>query len=231
MLGLEDATHRELLPLPDGTSAELLGALSGLGGAAVGDVIPYCAGLPLALRIVGARLALIREDVADVVRILDDESRRLDYLVAGDRAVRASLDLSLSVASSLARDLFARLAVVGADEFAPWVAAPLLDQDEASAAAVFENLVALGLVQQRRIDPPRYGLHRLVRAYAVELYGTAGELALERRYLDTVLRLVTIADEHIDHGAVILELERGGDFELPATEARAEAGAAWLDVE
>ncbi|MFF0271301.1 BTAD domain-containing putative transcriptional regulator [Kribbella sp. NPDC004536] len=231
MLGLEDATHRELLPLPDGTSAELLGALSGLGGAAVGDVVPYCAGLPLALRIVGARLALIREDVADVVRILDDESRRLDYLVAGDRAVRASLDLSLSVASGIARELFARLAVVGADEFAPWVAAPLLDQDEASAAAVLENLVALGLVQQRRIDPPRYGLHGLVRGYAVELFGPAGEPALERRYLDTVLRLVTIADEHIDHGAVILELDRGGDFELPDAELRAEAGAAWLDVE
>ncbi|MFC9694849.1 BTAD domain-containing putative transcriptional regulator, partial [Kribbella sp. NPDC056951] len=99
MLGLEDATHRELRPLSDETSAELLGAVSGLGSARVAEVVPHCAGLPLALRIVGARLALIREDVAEVVQTLADESQRLDYLVAGDRAVRASLDLTLSTAT------------------------------------------------------------------------------------------------------------------------------------
>ncbi len=231
MLGLEDATHRELQPLPDETSAELLGALSGLGASRVADVVPHCAGLPLALRIVGARLALIREDVAYVVRTLADESQRLDYLVAGDRAVRASLDLSLSVATAQARQLFACLALVGADEFGSWVAAPLLDVDEDSAQNVFDGLVALGLVQQRRMQPPRYGLHGLVRSLAVELSGTTDNTELERRYLDTALRLLTIADEQIDHATTIIELDRGAGPDLPVTDAAAAAGASWLDVE
>ncbi|MGZ0146899.1 BTAD domain-containing putative transcriptional regulator [Kribbella sp. WER1] len=231
LLGLEDAVHRELEPLPDDTSAQLLGRLSGLGPDTVRELVPHCAGLPLALRIVGARLAVIREDVALVVKTLADEALRLDYLVAGDRAVRASLDLTLRVADSLARDLFARIALVGADEFAAWVAAPLLGLDEETALAVFDNLVVLGLVQQRRVNPPRYGLHGMVRAYAVERYALAPDDIVEQRYLESVLRLLTIADEQIDHAIVVLELDRGGSFALPATEAQAVAGADWLDLE
>ncbi|MFI7067742.1 BTAD domain-containing putative transcriptional regulator [Kribbella sp. NPDC050124] len=231
MLGLEDATHRELRPLPEETSAELLGALSGLGATQVADVVPHCAGLPLALRIVGARLALIHEDVADVVHALADESQRLDYLVAGDRAVRASLDLTLSVATAQARQLFACLALVGADEFASWVAAPLLDLDEDSAQQVLDGLVSLGLVQPRRLQPPRYGLHGLVRSLAVELSGTTADSEVERRYLNAVLRLLTIADERIDHAVTNIELDRGEGRELPAAERSAAAGASWLDVE
>ncbi|WP_132144445.1 AfsR/SARP family transcriptional regulator [Kribbella antiqua] len=231
LLGLEDAVHRELRPLPDETSAELLGALSGLGADKVTEVVPHCAGLPLALRIVGARLALIREDVGDVVRTLADESRRLDYLVAGDRAVRASLDLSLSVASPDARQLFARLALVGADEFGAWVSAPLLDTDESTAAHVFEGLVSLGLVQQRRLHPPRYGLHGLVRSRAAELSGQSETADVEHRYLDTVLRLVTIADEEIGQMPPTMELDSGGGIDLPVAAASAAEGAAWLDVE
>ncbi|MFB6724786.1 BTAD domain-containing putative transcriptional regulator [Kribbella sp. NPDC056345] len=233
MLGLEDATHRELLPLSDETSAELLGAVSGLGSARVAEVVPHCAGLPLALRIVGARLALIHEDVAEVVQTLADESQRLDYLIAGDRAVRASLDLTLSTATPEARSLFARLALVGADEFAPWVAAPLLNTDEATAAAVLENLAALGLVQLRRLTPPRYGLHGLVRARSAELLGEEpGRGEIEQRYLETVLRLVATADEHSGHGiASLVPIAVEGGLHLPATAAEAATGALWLDRE
>ncbi|MFC9692384.1 BTAD domain-containing putative transcriptional regulator [Kribbella sp. NPDC056951] len=233
IVGLEDAIHCELPPLSDETSAELLSAVSGLSAAGVAEVVPHCAGLPLALRIVGARLALIREDVAEVVQTLADESQRLDYLVAGDRAVRASLDLTLSTATADARRLFAHLALVGADEFAPWVAAPLLDTDEPAAAAVLENLAALGLVQLRRLSPPRYGLHGLVRARAVELLTPVSERAeVEQRYLETVLRLVTIADEHIDHGVTpVVPLLAEGGLDLPEAAGEAARGAGWLDLE
>ncbi|GAB3927789.1 BTAD domain-containing putative transcriptional regulator [Kribbella albertanoniae] len=235
MLGLEDATHRELLPLSDEISAELLGAVSGLGPARVAEVVPHCAGLPLALRIVGARLALIREDVAEVVQSLADESQRLDYLVAGDRAVRASLDLTLSTATAEARRLFACLALVGADEFAPWVAAPLLNLKEAAATAVLDNLVTLGLVQPRRLAPPRFGLHSLVRARTVELISEfdAGERAeAELRYVETVLRLVTAADDGIDHAMPISAvIEIGEERLLPGTLAAARIGSQWLDFE
>jgi len=235
MLGLEDATHRELLPLPDEVSAELLGRVSGLGAARVAEVVPHCAGLPLALRIVGARLALIREDVADVVKTLADESQRLDYLVAGDRAVRASLDVTLSIASPEGRRLFACLALIGTDEFGAWVAAPLLNLDEDAAGAVLENLVALGLVQMRRSAPRRYGLHGLVRAFAAERVQELDEAeraTLEERYVGAVLRLVTVADAAIEHAMETqIVAERTEQRLLPRTEAEAGAGSRWLDIE
>ncbi|GAA0605823.1 BTAD domain-containing putative transcriptional regulator [Kribbella sandramycini] len=235
LLGLEDATHRELHPLDHTTSAQLLGALSGLPAAHLTEVVPHCAGLPLALRIVGARLALIREPVSHVVQSLADESRRLDYLVAGDRAVRASLDLTLALATPEAQALFTRLAIVTADEFGPWVAAALLDTDETSVAAVLDSLTALGLIQLRRVAPPRYGLHGLLRARTAELYADLERPdrdVYESRYLDTVLRLLTIADAAIDHSLVSqIEVDPGGGPALPAIEAAAAAGADWLDGE
>ncbi|MEU4197593.1 BTAD domain-containing putative transcriptional regulator [Kribbella sp. NPDC026611] len=230
MLGLEDATHRELGPLPDDTSAALLGTLSGLGNDEVADLVPHCAGLPLALRIVGARLALVREDVAEVAKKLADESQRLDYLVAGDRAVRASLRLTLSVAGPEARELFARIAVVDADDFGAWVAAPLLGLEDTAATAVLESLVSLGLVQVRRLEPKRYGLHGLVRALSRELY--ADDQEVEQRYLETLLRLVVIAEAEMDEPvetAVAVELAE--ETLLTAELDAARAGARWLDNE
>jgi hypothetical protein len=233
LLGLEDAVHREIAPLPSGTSVELLAALSDRPAGELQEIVDYCVGLPLALRIVGARLSLIREDVAEVGKALADESSRLDYLVAGDRAVRASLDLTLRTAGETARRLFGYLALVGADEFSAWVAAPLLDLDERAAEAVLAELVALGLVQPRRISPPTYGLHALVRARAVEALDTAADRdTVELRYLQAVLRLLAIADDQL--GEVIphhLVFDRGEGRPLAVTDAEATRGAAWLDLE
>lgn len=233
LLGLEDAVHREITPLDSGTSVELLAALSGRPADELEEIVGYCVGLPLALRIVGARLSLIREDVAEVVKLLADESSRLDYLVAGDRAVRASLDLTLRTAGETARRLFGYLALVGADEFSAWVAAPLLDLDERPARTVLSELVALGLVQPRRTSPATYGLHALVRARAVEeLSGASERETVEVRYLQAVLRLLAIADDQL--GDVIphhLVFDRGEGRPLTETDSQAARGAAWLDLE
>ncbi|ADB31760.1 transcriptional regulator, SARP family [Kribbella flavida DSM 17836] len=235
LLGLEDATHRELLPLGSATSAQLLAELSGRPAGELQPLVEYCVGLPLALRIVGARLSLIREDIADVVRTLADETRRLDYLVAGDRAVRASLDLTLRTASPTARRLFGCLALVTADEFSAWVAAPLLDLDESLAGTVLDELLSLGLVQLRRTAPATYGLHALVRARAVEeLAGFSADdrEMIELRYLQAVLRLLTIAEDQVGQNAYRgLEYDQGEGRPLPEADAAAAAGPAWLDVE
>ncbi|MEV6284987.1 BTAD domain-containing putative transcriptional regulator [Kribbella sp. NPDC051770] len=233
LLGLEDAVHQEITALDDATSAELLAALSGRPAEELQEIVDYCVGLPLALRIVGSRLSLIREDVADVVRSLADETSRLDYLVAGDRAVRASLDLTLRTAGETARRLFGYLALIGADEFSAWVAAPLLDLDEQPARGILNELVALGLVQPRRISPPTYGLHALVRARAVEELSTVTDReTVEVRYLQAVLRLLAIAGEAI--GQILtkrLELDAGRGRPLVETDLAAAAGADWLELE
>ncbi|WP_433023301.1 NB-ARC domain-containing protein [Kribbella sp. CA-294648] len=235
LLGLEDAVHREVQPLGEEPSAQLLGSLTGIQPTDLTQIIQYCAGLPLALRIVGARLGIAREDVAEVLRSLADDTRRLDYLVAGDRAVRASLELTLRSADPVAQRLFALLYLVGADEFSSWVAAPLLGLGEAQADAVFDGLVALGLLQQRRTEPATYGMHGLVRSYSGELLAQISPEVLagiEERYLSTVLRLLTIADEQIEHGVMLLiPIDSGSSRTLPAADVAAAKGADWLDGE
>ncbi len=63
----------------------------------VRDVLRACAGLPLAIRIAGARLAARRGwTVATMARRLADERHRLDELTAGDLAVRACFEVSFT---------------------------------------------------------------------------------------------------------------------------------------
>ena len=66
--------------------------------AATDEVLPACAGLPLAIRIAGARLAT--REAAGAVRTLadrlSDERRRLDELRVGNLAVRASFEVSFA---------------------------------------------------------------------------------------------------------------------------------------
>ncbi|MEV8372443.1 BTAD domain-containing putative transcriptional regulator [Kribbella sp. NPDC056861] len=235
LLGLEDAVHREVRPLADEQSAQLLESLSGLPLSELTEIIQYCAGLPLALRIVGARLGIAGEDTADVLKALADDTQRLDYLVAGDRAVRASLEITLRSADPAAQRLFALLHLVGADEFSSWVAAPLLGLSEPRADAVFDSLIALGLLQQRRTEPATYGMHGLVRSYSGELLGQISpevRAGVEERYLETVLRLLTIADEQIEHGVeVLIPIDGGSGRALPIVEAEVAAERAnWLDA-
>ncbi len=64
---------------------------------ATAEVLAACAGLPLAIRIAGARLAArTRWSVRDLARRLSDERRRLDELKTGDLAVRACFEVSFA---------------------------------------------------------------------------------------------------------------------------------------
>jgi hypothetical protein len=63
--------------------------------AATGDVLASCAGLPLAIRIAGSRLATQpRWSVGQLATLLASEQRRLGELATGDTAVRASFEVS-----------------------------------------------------------------------------------------------------------------------------------------
>lgn len=237
LIGLEAAVHRELGPLDAATSRELIVRTvpAVRDSAAVDDIVRQCAGLPLALRIVGARLAFSADyDVKDLAAALADDVHRLDRLVAGDLAVRTSLDLTLRVAGTAARDLFERLAVLGVDEFPAWVAAPLLGTGEAATGSALDELVSLRLIQLRRRDHlPGYGMHALVHSYSSERLAAADpsdRRAAERRYLDAVVRLATIADENVSHGnSLRLEVEFATGTAPRSGEAAAAAGAAWFE--
>ncbi|GAA2907159.1 BTAD domain-containing putative transcriptional regulator [Streptosporangium fragile] len=131
-----------------------------------------CDGLPLALRIVGARLtARSYWTPARLARRLADERRRLDELSYGQLTVRASFALSYRDLSAEAALMFRRLGLLEAPDFASWAGAALLDIDDLEAEDLIDQLVDAQLLEvagRDGADQVRYRFHDLVRLYARE---------------------------------------------------------------
>ena len=140
---------------------------------ATGMVLTACAGLPLAIRIAGARLAARGGwSVRTIAGRLADERRRLDWLQTGDLAVRACFEVSFT---SLPRSpgngvdpahAFRMLGLWPGPTIGLTAAAALLGQPEEDAAYALEVLVDAQLLQSPA--PDRYRFHDLLRTYAAE---------------------------------------------------------------
>ena len=177
LAGLEGAAAYHLDILPESESVQLLRRLVGAervdggtrGGG--GDAARWCGGLPLALRIAGAKLARRPDWTLGYLagRLAGD--RRLDELTAGDLAVRGSLGIGYRDLSPPQQCLFRRLGRLSAPDFAPWVAAAMLQVPESEAERAIDALVEAGLLRPLGVDAagqPRYRLHDLTRLYARE---------------------------------------------------------------
>lgn len=137
------------------------------------EVLTACAGLPLAIRIAGARLAARGGwSVRTIATRLADERRRLDWLRTGDLAVRACFEVSFS---SLPRPdgdgldpahAFRMLGLWQGPTIGLTAAAALLGEPEEDVADALEVLVDAQLLQAPA--PDRYRFHDLLRAYAAE---------------------------------------------------------------
>ncbi|HEX6676580.1 MAG TPA: tetratricopeptide repeat protein [Actinomycetes bacterium] len=140
--------------------------------AAVTALARLCGYLPLALRIVGSRLAARPHwRPAQLVDRLADERRRLDELAHGQLAIRASLTLSYQALEPAARLLYARLGLLQAPDVAAWVAAALLDCPIERAQELADRLVDARLLEVAGQDATglvRYRFHDLVRVHARE---------------------------------------------------------------
>ncbi|MFK0247741.1 BTAD domain-containing putative transcriptional regulator [Amycolatopsis azurea] len=153
------------------------------------QVLEHCGGLPLALRIVGSRIGdRTGWRLADVAGELSVERRRLDWLCAGDLAVRGSLSLGYRQLAPDRQRLFRRLGLLPSADFPTWAAA-LADYGEPETTSrALEELRHRHMVQPvfRGTGAPRYRVHELLRAFAVE------EVAAEpeRIRADTVERVL-----------------------------------------
>jgi DNA-binding SARP family transcriptional activator/tetratricopeptide (TPR) repeat protein len=140
--------------------------------AAAEALIRLVGRLPLALRIVAARLgARPHWSLAWMLERLSDERRRLDELAHGELMVRASLALTYDGLEPDARRLLGLLGVLDGLSFPNWVAAALLDADYLDAADLLEVLVDAQMVEVAAMDitgSPRYKLHGLIRLFARE---------------------------------------------------------------
>ncbi|MEV1019970.1 BTAD domain-containing putative transcriptional regulator [Streptomyces sp. NPDC050264] len=133
--------------------------------AAAARLAELCAGLPLALRVVAARInARPNLPLTSLADELADEQRRLALLDLDDTGVAAALRLTLLALPADARLLFRRLGDLPGPDLDRYAAAALTATSPADAAAALDRLAAAHLVTERA--PGRYGMHDLVRLYA-----------------------------------------------------------------
>jgi tetratricopeptide (TPR) repeat protein len=168
------------------SSRALLGHAEPGGDPVVLDeLVGLCAGLPLALRIVAARLA--GEPGLTPARLAAQLRRRhrtIDELRAGDRAVRASFETSHAGLGDPERRMFRRLAAVPLRDVTVPGAAALAGVAPERAAELLATLYDAQLLDRRAGRVPRHRMHDLLRRYGEEKLRARGpgeaEAAAER---------------------------------------------------
>ncbi|MFI9009800.1 BTAD domain-containing putative transcriptional regulator [Actinosynnema sp. NPDC053489] len=228
----------ELDMLDPDASVAVVSRVAGRDGteaAALRRLAVLCDGLPLALRIAAARLAVAPTlRVAELVAELDDEHGRLAALGLEDEdsTVRAALDASRRALSPLPARLLALLGLHPGPDVTAFVAAAMARVRVADAQRALDALTAANLLSVN--ESGRYGAHDLVRVYMRTL---AAELpAAERRdstsrMLDFYLHCADLADGRLPvaRGSVRVAPEHVPE-QTPKLQTSAEA-IAWLDAE
>jgi len=214
--GLHGSHYLDIGDLDEAASVRLLGSVIGddrVAGeqAAALALVRQCGCLPLALRIVAAKLAARPHwKLAEMVRRLADEEKRLDELALGDVGIRATVALSYESLDLAARRLFRLLGLLGTAEFGGWVAAPLLGGSAPQAMELLDPLVEARLVDASLKDDgtPRFRLHELVRVYARE------RLAAEEPAGERVAALERILGCWLAMAEAAHQRTYGGDFAI-----------------
>jgi DNA-binding SARP family transcriptional activator len=167
-LGLPGADAIDLDVLPEDDGRRLLEKITGARHdvAASHELLGLCAGLPLAVRIMGAQLATRPHwRLTDVVGRLRDERHRLDALCYRDLAVRASFALSYQGLRPRAQQLFRLVGLIDAPDFAAWTATAAVDADIEETEKLLDEVIDARLLDY---SDGRYRFHDLVRVYARE---------------------------------------------------------------
>lgn len=186
LTALDGAGRFPLDPLSGADSAALLRAVSGRAGLDAGHPLVELAGrLPLALRIVAARLAARRALTPDALaELLTVSGGRLHHLEHDDLSVRRSLAVALDALRTSEResdrDAAAALAAIGALDLPAYgvpLVARLLEVEEWRAGAALDRLVDVALLDETAYG--RYAPHDLVRDFAREAAHQDGTAAAD----------------------------------------------------
>lgn len=159
--------------LADDEGVAMLEALAGTDRiaaepVAAGHLVQLCDGLPLALRIAGARLASRPNwPVARLADQLADPAARLDVLCVEGLSVRDALRPAYAGLDDVTAEVFRLVGTLRPRSFDADVVASRLDLSYDVAEAALEELVDTRLAESRA--PGRYHLPELHRLFAAEL--------------------------------------------------------------
>ncbi|MGW0533594.1 AfsR/SARP family transcriptional regulator [Streptomyces sp. NPDC003032] len=193
--GLDADRRLTVEPLDTGEAVTLLTRLLGETRAerepeAARELARRCGGLPLALRITGARLQNRPSwTLAHLVGRMSDDERRLGELRAEDRSVEAAFRMSYDLLAPELRRGFRALGQAPTAEFDGLAPAVMLGRSLQDTEDLLERLVDASLLQQPRAS--RYRLHDLVRDHTRRLAAAVPEEAAADRA--AVLHLYTAA--------------------------------------
>jgi DNA-binding SARP family transcriptional activator/Tfp pilus assembly protein PilF len=234
LVARDGARRVDLDPFSSEEAVALLRALLGsrvdaeLVAASV--LAAQCAGLPLAVR-VAAELAGARP-VVPLSQLVEElaEHGRLDRLDAGGdprTAVRTVLSWSYDHLPGPTQRVLRLLGLHPGPEFESHAVAALAGQTPEQAEQHLAALADAHLVHLTA--PARYGMHDLLREYAVELSGVDGEPAAQTRLLEYYAATAAEATTVLLHGKRT-EPGAGADG-ASARFADSAAALVWLDSE
>ena len=199
----------------------------------VAELLKICDGLPVAMRVCGARLE-IEDDrpIVWLVELLGDEERRLGEL----RGPKGTLDAVFNEAyTALGEDeqrLYRCLGSHPGVSFTAVAAAAALDEPVVKAAALLERLAAAQLLE---VDGFRYRFHDLLRLHARQTARREESVeereAVVRRLIEHYRRLAWSADVAISPNRLRIGSEPAGLREGELVLRSAEAAFAWFEEE
>ncbi|MFF8774229.1 BTAD domain-containing putative transcriptional regulator [Kitasatospora sp. NPDC015120] len=173
---LPNARFTELPVLPAEEAVTLLTRVVGAERVAAEDasareLVRLCGRLPLAVRILAARLACRPGwSVARLVEQLGGERYRLDALRSGDLAVDSSFRFGYDLLDAEQARAFRLLAVPEVPDLSAAQVAAVLDRPGPEAEALAESLVDCSMLELSA-TPDRYRYHDLLRAFAQRVDG------------------------------------------------------------
>jgi tetratricopeptide (TPR) repeat protein len=162
----------------------------------LGELASLCGNLPIALRLVSARLvARPRWKVARIVEQLSDERNRLAILSTGaDVSLDNVFTLTYRALSEDNARLFRSVSLHPGPEFNAGLSAAAAGMTEHAAAQGLQELMDAHLVDE--VDEDRYRCHDLVRLHGrLQLERSAQDLdAIRRRIVEWILHSTTRAN-------------------------------------
>lgn len=233
LASLGAAATVELGDLPDGDAAALLAAAAGPGRLAADSpearaIAAGCGQLPLALRLAGALLARQPGLPPGQLAAWLAGGRALELLRADGTSVAGALDSAFGAAGERARAALGTAAALMPGDIPGWALDEIAGGDPQAAA----ELADAGLISPAGDAGPRYRVHPLTRAFALQQLTAAPGQTVVRRLGAGWLRRALLAARQLPAVPFAPLAAPGSPVPRQAGElAEAEPGAAWLDTE